>query len=80
MGTSRMFREVPVCPLCDGPCQHEFERSEYRFPDRLPVSDDRSTYPPPPKEPKPNRRGRRPEHHAPQGPQEDRMVKPDEDR
>lgn len=80
MGISRLFREIPTCPLCDGPCTHDFPRSEYRIPDRLPESDDRSADPVPVKAPKPNRRGRRPEHHAPEGPDEDRMVRPSEDR
>jgi hypothetical protein len=67
--------------MCDGPCTHELERSEYRFPDRLP--DTRPGFPGPEiPEPKPkvNKRGRRPEHHAPEGPEEDRMIKPSEDR
>jgi hypothetical protein len=76
----RVLLGTPVCPVCDGPCQHELERSEFRFPDRLPESQDRTADPPPVKAPKPNRRGRRPEHHAPQGPEQDRMVRPEEDR
>ncbi len=81
-GLSRLFREVPECPLCDGPCTHEFERSEWVFPDHLPQGDpaNRTADPEPVKETKPNRRGRRPEVHTPKGPEEDRMVKPSEDR
>lgn len=81
MGISRLFREIPICPVCDGPCTHELERSEYRFPDRLP--DTRPGFPGPPipeSTPKPNRRGRRPETHAPKGPEEDRMETLEEDR
>lgn len=82
MGIKRLFREIPTCPVCDGPCRHELTRSEYRFPDRLPRSDlgNRSADPDPEKPVKPNRRGKRPEHHEPKGPKEDRMVRPSEDR
>jgi hypothetical protein len=83
MGISRLFREIPTCPVCDGPCTHEFERSPWRLPDRLPTIRDDGTIdatPPAPPEPKPNKRGRRPEQHAPKGPEEDRMIRPEEDR
>jgi hypothetical protein len=68
---------VPDCPVCDGPCTHEFERSDLRIPDRLPKAN--TTRPDgvdePAREPKPNRRGKR--SHRPA---EDRMHRPSEDR
>lgn len=73
-GTSVPETALPVCPLCDGPCTHDFPRSEYRMPDRLPESDHNEAKPAPPV--KENRRGKRAHH----GPAEDRMRRPSEDR
>lgn len=70
MSLSKVGREVPVCPMCDGPCTHEFTRSEHRFPDALPKDT-----PEEPTAPKPNRRGKR--MHRPS---EDRAHRPSEDR
>ena len=81
-GLKRLFRETPECPICDGPCTHDFPRSEFVFPENLPVGDpgNRSSMPPEPPATKPNRRGRRPESHAPKGPEEDRMIRLEDDR
>lgn len=69
---------APVCPMCDGPCTHEFERSDMRIPDRLPEAN--TTRPEgvdaPVKVPTPNRKGRRAVH----GPDEDRAHHLAEDR
>lgn len=66
--------EVPVCPVCDGPCVHELERSDVVFPDRLPrASGDPVEKPRVVK----RKRGKRKKR----GPEEDRMVRgPQEDR
>lgn len=78
----QLVTEVPVCPMCDGPCKHDFPRSEFSFPDRLPMAppERRTGDPKPEKVKKANLRGRRPVNHAPKGPAEDRMVRPSEDR
>lgn len=68
MGQLQASNPTPQCPVCDGPCTHEFERSDMRIPDKL--------TPEPPKPPKPNPRGKRAIH----GPEQDRMVRPSEDR
>lgn len=31
-----LLREVPVCPLCDGPCTHRFRRGSWRIGDPMP--------------------------------------------
>lgn len=78
----RLFdeEEAPHCPVCDGPCTHDFERGPFVFPDRLPKATDGAADPVPEKAKKQNRRGRRPEQHTKNRPTEDRMVRPDEDR
>ena len=67
--------EAPICPVCDGPCTEEFERSENVVPDRLPQAEDGSADPEPVKPARVNRRGRRAHRLA-----EDRMHRPSEDR
>lgn len=71
--------DVPVCPVCDGPCTHEFERGEYVFPDRLrKTPPEHGSRDPEPEKPKvKRRRGKRAKH----GPDEDRMRRgPEHDR
>jgi len=65
--------EAPVCPICEGPCTHDLERSEYVFPDRLPRATDGSADPLP--EAEPRRAGKRAHRPA-----EDRAHHPSEDR
>ena len=65
--------------MCDGPCKHEFPRSEFVFPDRLKRSDDDPSRADDkaPKPPRPNRRGKRPtdaQDRAIHGPVEDRNA------
>lgn len=73
-GVARLLRGVPDCPICEGPCTHEFERSEFVIPDRLPKGE--GSNPAPVKVAKANLRGRRAHH----GPEENRAKKPDDDR
>jgi len=81
MGLRRFLREVPDCPVCEGPCREAFERSKWVYPDRLPRAKDGSADPEPVKPKKVNRRGRRPGRDmAVHGPIEDRMRRPSDDR
>lgn len=78
----KLIEPIPACPFCGGPCTHDFERSDYAFPDRLPVAppERRTGDPDVVPHPRANLRGRRPEHHAPGRPVEDRARRPEADR
>lgn len=76
----REIAGTPLCPMCEGPCVHEFERGPYVFPDRLPKAKDGSADPEPAPPVKVRKRGRRPSRIGPTGPVEDRMHRPESDR